>query len=642
VGMVRRRAWTGILKCRRGRCVAREAGTVFVIAMAALLGAAPVGAQPRPAGSCTRDGWCWESPTPQGNDLHGVWGSGPKDVWAVGALGTVLRYDGAAWRRVESGVQARLLAVWGASSTEVWIAGEGVVLRWDGRRLGKAAVPGPLGTLRAIWGRGARDVWIVGDGTTLRWDGKAWARVATEGRVRLAALAGSATEIWAGGEISSPPHRTWEAYLARFDGTRWATVTPPAGSQINALAIATHDLLVVQGGRPALHRQSLLRARAGGGASRWERVQLQSSSVVSDVWLDKASGHLWLAGGDGLMRWDGASWLRFAAPPSQQLRALWGSRSEIWAVGQHGALARWNGATLGAGSQASDLQLATFHRDAAGTLWAAGEEGAVAKLTATGWVKHSTTPAGLRVLRLAGSSEGDLWAAANIRKGCGFDPGHASVLRWDGRTWTRARELPGYALTALISAGPGDVWAAAREDRIPAGPRPHPPQLLHLVRGAWRRVPLAGVSTILDLWSRSPRDVWLLAPEALLRWDGARWASHPLPELARYRQPRRLSGSSSDVWIVCGSRVVLRFDGRSFTTLLSDADGSRLGGIDELSAVLCTTTGTWVAGRAGALLRWDGKAWSRPQLGSGADLVALGFDGKRLWVAGSGGALLRR
>ncbi len=57
--------------------------------------------------------WTWMNPLPQGNDLHGVWGSGPDDVFAVGDLGTILHYDGHDWDMMPSGTDANLYAVWG-------------------------------------------------------------------------------------------------------------------------------------------------------------------------------------------------------------------------------------------------------------------------------------------------------------------------------------------------------------------------------------------------------------------------------------------------------------------------------------------------------------------------------------------------
>lgn len=39
---------------------------------------------------CTPGSACWYQPLPTGVPLYGVWASGPKDVWAVGASGVIL------------------------------------------------------------------------------------------------------------------------------------------------------------------------------------------------------------------------------------------------------------------------------------------------------------------------------------------------------------------------------------------------------------------------------------------------------------------------------------------------------------------------------------------------------------------------
>ena len=51
---------------------------------------------------CGSDGWCWDTPWPQGNSLRAVWGSGPNTVFAVGSEGTILRFDGERWTLMNS------------------------------------------------------------------------------------------------------------------------------------------------------------------------------------------------------------------------------------------------------------------------------------------------------------------------------------------------------------------------------------------------------------------------------------------------------------------------------------------------------------------------------------------------------------
>ncbi len=58
--------------------------------------------------------------------LQAVWAGGPDEAWAVGAEGTVLRWDGRAWRRVDAGKpDARYTAVVGIAPGVACLVDEG-------------------------------------------------------------------------------------------------------------------------------------------------------------------------------------------------------------------------------------------------------------------------------------------------------------------------------------------------------------------------------------------------------------------------------------------------------------------------------------------------------------------------------------
>jgi photosystem II stability/assembly factor-like uncharacterized protein len=108
------------------------------------------------------------------DDLEGVWGSGPNDVWAVGRSGTMRHTakGAATWTVVPSATARDLHAVWGSGPNDVWAVGDdGTILHYDG----KAWAPAALGladgdrptSLLGIWGSGPDDVWIVGEGLLL-------------------------------------------------------------------------------------------------------------------------------------------------------------------------------------------------------------------------------------------------------------------------------------------------------------------------------------------------------------------------------------------------------------------------------------------------------------------------------------------
>ena len=139
--------------------------------------------------------------TPTTENLWGVWGPAPNDLYAVGGSGrsggvpTLLHYDGAAWATVtlpalqKANVNA-LFKVWGTSATNVYAVGQrGTVLHFDGIEWTEELV-GASDDLISIWGTDASHVYAVGgrgNGIMSRFDGTEWH---TESLAPLPALNG--------------------------------------------------------------------------------------------------------------------------------------------------------------------------------------------------------------------------------------------------------------------------------------------------------------------------------------------------------------------------------------------------------------------------------------------------------------------
>lgn len=135
------------------------------------------------------DGARWtRQTTPTDQNLWGVWGAAPDDLWAVGGAGraagqaTLLHYDGTAWTRVELPPLERpqvyaLFKVWGTAADDVYVVGQrGLLLHWDGRVWTERGV-GTSEDLIAIWGVARDRVVVVGgraNGVIVTWDGTDW------------------------------------------------------------------------------------------------------------------------------------------------------------------------------------------------------------------------------------------------------------------------------------------------------------------------------------------------------------------------------------------------------------------------------------------------------------------------------------
>ncbi len=130
----------------------------------------------------------WEvMTTPTDEDLWGIWGAAPDDIWAVGGRGTtdsrrvVIRYDGTEWSEVtvdlqRPGVNA-FFKVWGSGPDDVWIVGQnGALVQWNGEEFVETGI-GSSRDLISVWGTGPDDVYVVGgrgNGIIARYDGSAW------------------------------------------------------------------------------------------------------------------------------------------------------------------------------------------------------------------------------------------------------------------------------------------------------------------------------------------------------------------------------------------------------------------------------------------------------------------------------------
>lgn len=124
-------------------------------------------------------GFCPMPSTGTSADLFAVWGASPSAVYAVGADGTIVKWNGSAWTAMTSGVKTTLRAVTAPrDNTSLVLAGgdNGLLLVWNGSVWGRFATTLPSFQINAIGANKlASSLYIAGSGGNyLLWDGSKW------------------------------------------------------------------------------------------------------------------------------------------------------------------------------------------------------------------------------------------------------------------------------------------------------------------------------------------------------------------------------------------------------------------------------------------------------------------------------------
>jgi hypothetical protein len=571
----------------------------------------------RPA-VCSADGWCWQNPLPQGNDLFGVWGSGPHDVWAVGASGTILHWDGSAWSGTPSGTTEEIRAVWGSGPNDVWAVGgpafsdphpaPSTILHWDGTAWSNST--SPAGSLRAIWGSGANDVWAVGDaGTTLHWDGTAWTSVGApfDFRFTLQGVWGSGPDdVWVvgGNQLGRWDGQTWtlsftsngysgiggsgpgdvwaagsnpglgNGVVDHWTGTGWSSSTTSSFGLRKIRATGANDIWALGEGT-VLHWNG----------SSWLSRAISGSGILSDVWGSGAND-VWAVGSGGaILHWDGATW---SAPNSTKpLTSLWGSgANDVWAVGGTGTILHWDGSSWSAATSGTTSDLQGVWGSSANDVWAVGSNGALVHWNGTIW-SASTSPLGGNLYAVWGSGPNDVWAIGDV----------GTAVHWNGTAWSDA--------TSLISQQPGTIrgiWGDSADDAWMVGAGVSGPSGNIMRRG------------VLDMWG----SVQVLSSSD---FNGV-WGS-----------------GANDVWAVGNGGTIARWNGLIWSVGTSDTTSPTTG--DLLSVWGSGPDDVWATVRFGFMIHWDGHAWSSVDGPSGFGAV-WGSDAGHVWAAGALGAILQR
>jgi hypothetical protein len=571
---------------------------------------------------CSKDNWCWQNPLPQGNQLNAAWGLCPDDLWAVGGTGTALHWDGQVWTRFETNTPVTLQDVFGTGPSDVWAVGafpqtgsQVATIHWDGEQWVAQTIfdGGGPSNLSGVWetslADGGTDVWIVGASGSVFHNGSgSWQEVSILGcsPPDLNGIWGSSeTDIWAVADNGQAFH---------WNGCAWQSY----------LTSTTHSLDSVWG-----TGAGDVWAVGVDGIQHWTGVWTTlTSQPLPGVELHRVRGtgpsDVWASGDQGsLVHWNGSEWSVVATPadpsldPSTfSLRGLVAlSPSEVWAVGLAGVMFRWNGNAWSRFGRGATFYFNGVWGNANNDVWAVGGKSTVLHWDGSSWTmgtNSSGIPADLE--SIWGWSANDIWAV-----GAGGNDG-GDAYHWtgsNGDVWSAVPTGTTHQLNGVAGSAPNDVWAVGGSGTI-----------LHWDGGTWTTVPSGQSGAMESVWAGDSGQAWTVnALGQVLEWNGSAWAVVVDTTDAGAPSLHAVTGTSAaDVWAVGENGTVLHFDGTRWTSLLPVT-------IRTLFGACMTQPGhLFAVGGPGELLEVNVNATSVTQPSPGT-LTSL----RSIWAAPDGG-----
>jgi hypothetical protein len=487
----------------------------------------------------------------QANTLWDIWVGGRDNVWAVGEGGTILHWNGADWKKLDSGTPENIYAVWGTGEEEALAAGfNGLLIRCGIDGCTREGEPGTFGweAIYDMWGTGNDNLWFVGyDAFTCHWTGSECIEHEPPcggSYPQLMGVRGDASgTVWVVGSCD---------YVLRHEAGVWYQESlgehrigplydlhiPAQGS---AWAVGINGVLVTRTGDHWISGSNMhsRNYRAIGGAYRSSYTIVGEQGIV----LNHVNGQWWFE----------------ESGTRESLNGIWFDPQGVaYVVGDRGVVLMKNGSEWQALSSGSSSNLTAIWGTGTDCIWAVGTGGVVLKYAGGGWLPEPS-PATGDLHSIHGLNESNIWAV-------GVD---GATMHFDGAEWLHVSTGTTKDLMDVITLDVDEAWAVGEGDTV-----------MRWDNGFWQEVPIPDLNAIVCLtsvWGESASDIWVvggyqangcdgLGGMILLHWNGVGWEVYDNPpgqNLEGDDGLRYLWGTSSDdVWAVGPGSVILHYGGK--------------------------------------------------------------------------------
>jgi hypothetical protein len=525
-------------------------------------------------------------------DLYALSGSGPGSVYAAGAAGVILHYDGSGWVDVGPPSQPFVpirRAVYSPAPGEFFTADNYQDVLWhcddSGCRETRAAdIPATALNIEAIWGTSENNVYAAGRGPDiLHFDGTSWSAIQGVNPGHVGSIWGFPSgEVFAAGEDG----------VVHYDGVTWAT-TPFAIQLQGIWGSSPADVYAV--GRDGVHHFD---------GTQWREVALGVTFLpglsvqTTAVWGSSSTDVFVVGNTDGgsdvesrglVLHYDGTGWSSMSIDAlASPLQAVWGSGpSDVWAAGDRGMLLHYDGSEWRTVREGLGHKLTGVDGLSDSDLFVVGEH-TVLHRSGNEWSR----------LALVGDQANARFADVSLVALTPHMVGSGGLFYFNG--WElRSIDAP-YYVRSYAEA----VWGSDAGEILVVGYGVHRYQ-----NGSWSSV--LPDHRIRDVWADTRSDMYAVGQRwdtdtyrgSILHFDGEDWTPFEISRM-RYSASGVWGSSGSDVFVVGENGVILHWNGDVWEEMES-------GTYEHLVAVRGSAhDNVYAVGARGTVLRYDGSSWS--------------------------------
>lgn len=267
---------------------------------------------------------------------EGIWGSGPRDIYAVGRSGRLVHSVGdGTWTAQSTATTSHLTGIWGSSATDLYVSVlANVILHSTGDGTWSHQTYTTGTTFRDVWGSGASDIYVVGPGAVHGTGNGSWQRppqVVADG-VTYSVWGTSATNVYVANSPDSSMLRT--IYHSTGDGV-WRAESTPAGAQMQTIWGADARHIFAGGGNQILFS-------TGDGVWTTQLTIPDTTEVVVALWgtgrdaVYACTQHGYFYRSNGAGQWSEAQPIQ--TPSGMGCFSMWGSAVDDIYLGTIGGI----------------------------------------------------------------------------------------------------------------------------------------------------------------------------------------------------------------------------------------------------------------------------------------------------------------